>query len=462
MSSRSKGIRLAVSAAYLRYARSLEETSPAVIAILLYALSAIVLLSFGFSSHFRADASMFEADEAEYLRLASNLLNDIWHISPRRTLGFPIIIATIRSASPSLIVLQIAVTCIFALSVPAMFYLARRLTNSNTSATLSSLLFTFWPAAIFYGTSLYSETVALPVFLIALGRLPAGTRIAGDSEPGTLGTILSGILLGLAAHIRPMYLLFLPILLLILFVEEKRIADAVRRFLIALAGFFLVVAPWSTYMTLRFDRLIILTANGGETLSGGLTPKLLEPAGQYVVTSGNRRAWVGPGKWVPIYENGYLSQAERARAYVEVDTLLQKRALAWASANPGKAMFLELRKLSYMWGIYPIAENGIWQGLLGNVPILALLAVTLAILVRNRSARTHYARLWMIALFVSGVALISWGSWRFRQPADAALLAFVGCVITTRARRFADTHSPIVTQPQSDDENCLVLAPAQT
>ena len=205
-----------------------------------------------------------------------------------------------------------------------------------------------------------------------------------------------------------------------------------------------MVIPWSVFMSIRYERVIVLTANAGETLAGGLTPKLLEPTGQYIIVSGNRSAWVGPGKWLPMYENGYLSPEEQRHPYVKTDRLLQQRAVSWVLSHPWEAAQIEVRKLTYMWGIYPMKENGWLQMLFGNVPILFVLAFTFAFLVAEPRTRFQFARLWMLAVFVSGVALISWGSWRFRQPADAGLIAFVICSAGTRRSwsSFARSKNP--------------------
>lgn len=407
--------------------RAVDAVAPGRLALILYLFALAVVLAFGFASHFRGEFAMLEADEAEYMGLSADIMNGVWQISPRRTLGFPMLVAAIRSMTDSLMLLQIIVSALFALSTPALFAVVRRIAGRNTVAGIGASLFALWPPTVFYGTSLYSETLALPIFLAALALLPAGSRTAGGGRPRALAALASGAVLGIAAHVRPMYLLFLPILLLVIVVEEAQVRIAVRRFALAIMGFALVVLPWSVYMSDRYDRVIVLTANGGETLAGGLTPKLLEPVGQYIVHSGNRKAWVGPGKWLPIYENGYLSAEEQRRPYTQIDSLLQQRALAWVVAHPADAAWLEGSKLAYMWGIYPITQNGRWQTLFGNVPTMAMLGLTLFFLTVDARTRVRFVRLWALALFVSGVALISWGSWRFRQPADAGLLAFIVC-----------------------------------
>jgi 4-amino-4-deoxy-L-arabinose transferase-like glycosyltransferase len=428
--------------------RALDRVPPARMALWLYAIACAILLLVGLAVRFRTGAALLEADESEYLGLSGEIMRGVWAISPRRTLAFPALLAGIRSLWDDLLFLQFVVTAVFALSAPALFALVRRLTGSTAIAAIAALAFVSWPPAIYYGTSLYSETLALPAFLAALALLPPGSRVAAGISAGTGTTgvaalprapwrhaLYAGLMLGLAAHIRPMYLLFLPVLVLVVLIEEARVGAALRRVAIVLAGFAMVVLPWSLYMSQRYDRVIVLTANGGETLAGGLTPRLLTPAGRYTVDTADRAAWVGPGKWLPIYQNGYLSAEEQTRPYAQTDAMLQKRTFAWIAGHPAEAAFIELRKLSYMWGIYPFVENGTRQWLFGNVPTLLVMALSLAFLMTSRTARVALPRLWMLALFVSGVALISWGSWRFRQPADAGLVAFVACNLCWHLRR---------------------------
>jgi 4-amino-4-deoxy-L-arabinose transferase-like glycosyltransferase len=271
--------------------------------------------------------------------------------------------------------------------------------------------------------------------------VPAGSRLTSERSSWKTA-LLAGIVLGLAAHIRPMYQLYLPILSIVVFVEERSIPTAFKRFLIIVAGFSLIVLPWSAYMTTRFDRVIVLTSNGGETLSGGLTPKLLEPTGITTITGGGRTAWVGPGKWVTLDQSGYLSAKELTLPYDQLDSLLRERTIKWISENPGKALQLEFYKLAYMWGVYSPVPNGLSQTLFGSIPAAMLLLFSIACVLFRPDDRVQLVRLWTLALFVSGIALISWGSWRFRQPADAGLLAFsVICLAHIIASRFGSRNA---------------------
>jgi hypothetical protein len=394
----------------------------------LYLAGLLVNLLFGAVYQFNTDPAHLEADESEYFYLSGQLLDGRFSLTPRRTLGYPLILAAIRSVSDNFLFLQVVVCALYSLSAPILFLAVRKVTRSLITAGLCGLALVLWAPAIFYGTTLYSETLALPIFLGALCFLPLGSRIwEGMPRERLWEGLLCGTLLGIATHVRPMYLLFLPFLLAIVLLEEQRIPRAIGRFLTIIAGFLLVIGPWSAYMTARFHHPILVTSNGGETLAGGLNARLLDNAATRPVFVAGRTTWVGPGKWLNLSENGYLTPRELQLPYDQQDKILRTRTIRWIMEHPLDAAYLEMRKIAYMWGLYPLAQNGAGQMLFGNLPTIALLIIGIVAFLRCPKSRTNLARFWMLPLFVSAVGLISWGSWRFRQPGDVGLLSF--CVI---------------------------------
>lgn len=418
--------------------------SPAAAFALLYLLALCVNLAFGVIDGFRAGPSELEADEYEYYVIMQQILAGAVEIGGRRTLGYPLVLAAIHSISSSFLFLQMVICCLYSFSPPLLFLVARKLSGSLGIGLLAGAALIVWPPAIYFGTSLYSETLALPVFLLCLYLLPLG----GGEQPRRsrlLKTLLAGLVLGIATHVRPMYLIALPFLWLAILVEDGKLRPAFLRALALTVGFAIVILPWSFVVSSRYGQPILVTSNGGETLGGGLNPRLLEMPATVPFETPGRRTWVGPGKWLPFYDNGYLTPKEIELPYHEMDRLLRARTVEWALSHPADALFLEFRKLTYMWGLYPFVENGAAQAIFGNIPTVIMLLAGLAFFVRCRGERRRLARLWILPLFVSAVALISWGSWRFRQPGDAGLLAFcVICGAQLYLARFSRLATPSV------------------
>ena len=402
-------------------------------------VSLCVDLGFGFLYKFRPSPLKLEADEFEYYRIATRLMDGSFVLTARRTLAYPLVIVGIRSISDSFLVLQALITAVFSFSAPLLFLVVRRVTGSIRAGALSGLVLALWPPVLFYAVSLYSEALALPVFLLALWVLPPGSRTGRPlARRDWIQAVGAGVLLAAATQVRPMYLIMTPFIVLIMLFEERDLRRALSRIVLVAAAFTVTTLPWSAYMTARFHHPILVTSNGGETMAGGLTPKLLDPDKMAQMKTRGRDAWVGPGKWLTVAQNGYLTPAEQTLPYDQQDALLKARAVAWVKANPWAAARLESAKLLYMWGFYPLSRNSWGQIVLGSVPTIVLLAFALYCLATMRTARTALARFWILPVFVSAVAAISWGSWRFRQPGDVGLIAFcVVCLLIRQATRRA-------------------------
>jgi 4-amino-4-deoxy-L-arabinose transferase-like glycosyltransferase len=383
----------------------------------------------------RADASLLDVDELQYYNLAGDLLRGEYAFNPQRTLGHVGILALVRLLTlDNFYATQIVLALLSTFSAPLTYLLVRRHFGNDRVALIVALMVMIWGPFLYYNRSLYSEGMALPVFLGFLLLLPNGSIVSKQFETNWLQYALAGFVLSLCMLIRPMYLLFVPFALLMIFLEGQRVRVSLRRAAMLLAGCILVLLPWSGYMTMHAGVPILVSANGGETLSGGLNPEIIKRGYEQFVAADGRTTWTGPGKWLPISQNGYLSPLEQNLPYAKQDGLLKQRTLQWAINNPGSALYLEIAKLLYMWGIYPF-WNGLAQTIFGSVPTLICLALSAVALVRFRRNWRELSRFWLLPVFVSCVALVSWGSWRFRQPGDIGLLVLTGLVFHAVMRR---------------------------
>lgn len=401
------------------------------ILLLTFGVSALVQLTIGWILLFRTSASALELDEQEYWNLSGQILTGSPIDVGRRTLLHPLVIAGFRSIYDNVWFVQCGMALLAASAPPFLALVVYKTTRSKPSALLAGLTLALWPPQIFYASSLYSETLALPIFLAFLLVLPIEYHV--PAKIGPLRWIAAGALLGVAAQVRPMYQLFLPFVALTVWLDIRRTIPALVRFSLVLAGFAIVVLPWSIYVSRELKHPVILTANGGETLAGGFTPKLLTMSDQFTRLP-NRTTWSGPGKWLPISQNGYLSAREQLLPYAEQDHLLRGRAMAWVKSDPADAAYLGVRKLTYMWGIYPFKLNGWIQAIFGNLPTILLTFIFAFALIEDGQIRRRCSRLFLLPVFVSGVALISWGSWRFRLPADAGMIGIAATFILTKMK----------------------------
>ena len=415
--------------------------------LIIYVTTLILNLAIGLILRFRSSPFQLEADEREYYDIARNIISGTYQLTSRRSLGFPVIEAGIISLTGNFLVLQVMIVAFYSLAAPLLFLLVRKLSDDVRCAWVSVLIFMLWPPALYYGISLYSESVALPLLLLSLVLLPVGSAIRPAGPHTLLLCFTAGACLGVTTHVRPMYLLFLPVVLVIMLIEDAFSIVTLRRFAVVLAGFALFILPWSVLMTTRYHHLIVVTSNGGETLAGGLNPQLLRMAHSQQIQLGDRSTWVGPGKWLPMEATGYLRKADESLTYDQTDALLKSRAISWAENHPAEAAYLEFCKLRYLWGFSSFADSEVYLTLFGALPTIILLSGSILLWAGSPTFRRRYPRLWLLPLFVSGVALISWGSWRFRQVGDVGLIGLFAIGVFLLADRRHASGSPTLRPP---------------
>lgn len=390
----------------------------------LVVLAVVVYIGASFAIGHRPNPQSLDMDEQDYYSISTQLLEGTYEFNPRRPLGYPFLLVCLRWLTfDNFQALQVLAAALFSLSGPLVYLVVKKVIKHDLVAVTSAIMVIFWPNFIFYGRTLYSEVLALPFFISFLLVLPNGSLVEGERKPWLGRTFWAGILLGLCMLLRPMYLIFAPFAVLIVFLEEWDFSTAWRRALCLTLGCCLLVLPWSFAISSQAGKFILVSSNGGETISGGLNPVLASD--EYPVfrkTPDGRTVWVGPGKWLPMHASGYLSEAELSLSHAEKDQLLRQRAAAWIAQNPAKALSLQTAKLAYMWGFYPLFIDGWKKAVFGNFLIMGAGVLSLLTLLRFKTSLRQLSRFWVLPLFVSAVALISWGSWRFRQPGDLGLL----------------------------------------
>jgi 4-amino-4-deoxy-L-arabinose transferase-like glycosyltransferase len=366
--------------------------------------------------------STLDNDEQEYWTLAGNLLSGgIDTLPARRTLPFPLILAALRSfVGDDYLRVQVALTVVLSFAPLLVYWLVREHLRDERVASLAATGFLLWPPFVRYGATIYSDSIAL---LGLLGFLIAFQLAATRQEPAGASWarwLLAGGLLALCVQMKPLYILYTPIAFLLALASAQTVNLRARAATLLTAGCLVVLLPWSTYLSLREGHFVLVSANDGETLAGGLNPEVLRLDGFYR-TPENRVTWVGPGKWVGPEGTGYLNRDELDLPYTQARALLAERSLSWIESHPREVAYITARKLLYMWGIYPF-WNGVAQSLFGNFLLLPLMAAAGVALWRSRRTPLRLAMFWSLPIFCSLVACVSWGSWRFRMPGDLGLI----------------------------------------
>jgi len=137
-------------------------------------------------------------------------------------------------------------------------------------ALLTALVLAVWPTLVMYSTILASE---LPFLLLTLLALDVWTQ---KGRHATAQAVLVGLLLGLAALVRPQALL-LPFLLAFSTIATGGLSGPVvlqqiRLLLMAGLVMAMVVAPWTWRNHQLYGEPVLISTNGGITLWMGNAP----------------------------------------------------------------------------------------------------------------------------------------------------------------------------------------------
>jgi len=217
---------------------------------ILILLVAFALRMWLFGAMVRYPDRFFQVDSHSYHSLAINLLRfhrfgsfdqaGVWVPHVDRTPPYPVFLATNYAIFGSLpaaaIMIQILVST---LTVALAYHLGRRWGNAR-AGTLIALLMSIEVGSVLYANQVMTETLFSCVFL---GGMVAWSAMIWRKQWAC--GFLSGIMLGLAALIRPALMYFGPVgglLSLLLYRGDRR-----RRWLATLSlvlAFVLVVAPW--------------------------------------------------------------------------------------------------------------------------------------------------------------------------------------------------------------------------
>lgn len=345
--------------------------------------------------------------------------------------GFPLVLAAGQAAfgeSP------LAVRCWLAvlgtLSCWTVYGLGRTLVNGPTG-----LLAAAWIAVaptqigfsvmflteMTFGLTMTASLWAMAVLLQRVSEVTQSETSVADQRPTTITpqslldsssrqqvpqlAVLSGVLLACAIHVRPTWIVTVPLALgwVLLAARGQRLGWTAAGYLAI--GIGLLLGPW-TYRNYRVTGHVIPTTLWmGPSLYDGLNP----------TATGDSN--------MEFFERDLLMS--RMTEY-EMDREYRRRAWAWAAAEPQRAVSLAWVKLWRYWNPFPNASQFqqplLWWGtVLSTLPLYATLPWG-AWSIRQQPQRWRTTILTVgPALLFCGVHLFFVGSVRYRLPAELPL-----------------------------------------
>ena len=330
---------------------------------------------------------------------------------------FPLLLAGVyRMAGTDNYMAALIVQALIGAGITVAVFAVGRHFGTAVGAT-AALIAATYPLLIFAGGSLLTE----PLFIL-LTTLAMNTALAGTRQPSVARGLWLGLWLGLAGLARPNGLLLAFFLLGWLLLAGQ--GDRRRRFGMAIGAtviIALVTLPWviRNYLVLR--AFIPSTTMGGAVLFGAYNERILnEPA-----LHGD---WVSPCEVPGAGWTCALDEVARDAAWRELGMAFIRDHLA----DLPKLIWWRFVKF---WHLYPFTH-----GFPANVGFFYYVAVALLAVggawAQRRSWRQSGVLLAAIACFMT-TALVFWGGFRMRAPAEPALivLAAAAPVALWRNRR---------------------------
>jgi 4-amino-4-deoxy-L-arabinose transferase-like glycosyltransferase len=351
----------------------------------------------------------------------------------------------------------------------AVVHRLARYATTSWRARAAAILTALSPGLIVYSALLMTEPLA------ALGVVAAAWLFVRDARP-LRGALAAGVVMGLAALVRPQSLLCVPALALLALRSgvpwKARLLGAARPLAVAAATSLAVVAPWTARNCRVMDGCALVSTNAGWNLAIGAFPRatgrfetLRASDGCPVVTGQVQqdRCWLHegmrwiaerPGRWLGMmpeklsftfdhesFPMGYLGEADPA---------------AWPEARKaaGRDLLSGLHRLLLGLAALGVIAWPFGKGMRVDERLTqgGLLAVTLVLAARGLWADTHPA--WMLAVFLPVVAALPLPG-RPRNGGVVGYLAFaVASVAATHAVFFGEDRYHMVVTPAL----CLLAA----
>jgi 4-amino-4-deoxy-L-arabinose transferase-like glycosyltransferase len=301
-----------------------------------------------------------------------------------------------------------------------------------------------YPELVALGGTVLSEAMFMPILAIQLAfwtmawqaRQPASAT-ASASRAGSVRADLgwsaaAGAAAGLATLVRPSWLLFTPLAIVVEFVVDRRSRGAGRRdtrgWLAAaamLASFLAVMSPWWIRNALVTGHFVPTTLQVGASLYDGLNP----------AADGSSQMAFAPVFAAALAREDTLHPgATRDSFELRLDAMLRGEAWRWAVAHQGQAVQLAFIKLGRVWNIWPNEPAfRSWAArlivLCSYVPVATLGVVGAW---RLRGVGWPAWLCWLPAVYVSLLHMVFVGSLRYREPAMMGLIVLAAAECSRR------------------------------
>ncbi|NQT37555.1 MAG: glycosyltransferase family 39 protein [Planctomycetes bacterium] len=309
------------------------------------------------------------------------------------------------------------------LAVGCVWWLARQLFDTQT-AWVAAAMVAVYPGAIVTGALVLSEAPFCPLMVLQLALWTAAWQSDAPRRRGLLA-IAAGLTAGAATLMRPSWLLFTPLIVVLGIVagrENRRRHAWIGLGL--LAGLAAVMTPWWIRNARVTGHFVPTTLQVGASLYDGLGPQ----------ADGSSNLDFVAG----FIESEAAAETTGAEPLeVRLDRRMRQEAWRAARADPARAVRLAGVKLARMWNLWPNEPK------FSTPPVRLVVACTyvplllLALIGAWRTAHRGWPYLlcWLPAVYLTALHVVFVSSIRYRQPALLPMAVLAAAVLGKMKRK---------------------------
>ncbi|HWB12250.1 MAG TPA: glycosyltransferase family 39 protein [Pirellulales bacterium] len=336
--------------------------------------------------------------------------------------GYPALLAALFwLSSPDMPVLagRLLSAVLGTLAVAAVCWLTTTLFDRRTGL-VAAFAAACYPGAIAMSVFVLSEAPFCPVYL---AQLAAWTKSWQAGRHAFSWAVVSGLFGGLAALMRPDWLLFIPFAALAgLFLARPRTRHlqlSLTMMLVVAA----VMAPWWWRNLRVVGHFVPTTLQVGASLYDGLNPQATGASEMSFVATFVKKEQQDPCLPGEPFE-------------YRLDRRLWNAAGEWASNHPARVVKLAAVKFVRMWNLWPNdpQNHGFLTRLITTATFLPAIITALAGIWVTRRQLWPTALCWLPAVYLTLLHLIFVSSIRYREPPMLGLLVFTAAFFTRGSR----------------------------
>jgi 4-amino-4-deoxy-L-arabinose transferase-like glycosyltransferase len=291
-----------------------------------------------------------------------------------------------------------------------VYKIGRRVVNEDVGL-VSAGLAAVYGYFIYYNVALMTETLFMVLVLLTLYL-----SIELKENPTPIGWVGLGVSLGLASLLRQTVLLFVPFLLLWLFLELRARRIRWWYFALPIVIILLSVTPWTIRNYLVYREFLLLNSNAGYALFASNNPNL-------------GTDWRNDEVVVPVPEE--LAGQNEA----QLDRALTQKGIEYIRNDPQRYLWLTLNKTLEYFKFWPSRESSRISNLNRVLSFGLYLPFMLLGLCLSFPRWRRFVALYLFIVIHTGIHLLSWPAPRYRLPVDAVLMVFAGLALYEMARQ---------------------------